>query len=538
VYGGFHVEDENYYWRDKQDLAIPLSASRGTRGYVHMEVYYLNPTDALPMREEIIGIAKAWYYYADRLIVLGECSLVRSLRQTLIQHDPLLVQLWTSFEDFLRQRYPEATRIVTPSYPTTDEDYHAFLRDRGYHWYNAQAFLKALRPKYPSGAWRRLSTYSKEMPMHVDLTTLKPNPLRDFQVDPIDPEAVARLKLSIAEHGFWGGVVCRQTPTGDVEVAAGHHRVQAAIEAGVTHADLMVRTDIDDEEMVRIYATENGLQRGGQSTAAAGMVLSAVRVLAKRRLHNMAHGSVSHDELRAIHGNFTKGNGIGEPDIYAFLHHTLPGQDKERLPAMTHAAIREQLLNLKASGDYGRVMHAAVTEVLGDEQTTIALPAQPKEFDFEGVAKHLKNTHQIRAFREVVTSKGIKPHLPVEEQAALAAHVIDTAKREGITEVTGTYVREEVVHVKLQNFYAVREHAKAEHEALMKADVIQRAEFYMREFRRHARQMGSIGLKFSELFQDWPKGLEFPMTAAFVEDMRHMSELMQQIDRTLRTRLH
>lgn len=65
---------------------------------------------------------------------------------------------------------------------------------------------------------------------------------------------------------------------------AGHHRVVAALDAGVKDADLFVRTDIRDEEMIRLYATENATQRGSSSTALAGTVASAIKFKAKETL--------------------------------------------------------------------------------------------------------------------------------------------------------------------------------------------------------------------------------------------------------------
>jgi ParB-like chromosome segregation protein Spo0J len=74
----------------------------------------------------------------------------------------------------------------------------------------------------------------------VELRKLKPNPLRDF----------------IAEDGFWGGVVCRLLDDGTIQIGAGHHRVAAAIGAGIGTVDLFVPRDMDDAAIVRVYARE------------------------------------------------------------------------------------------------------------------------------------------------------------------------------------------------------------------------------------------------------------------------------------------
>ena len=102
--------------------------------------------------------------------------------------------------------------------------------------------------------------------MLVELRSLKNNPTRDFIVDPMDDEVVEKLRQWIKEDGFWGGVVCRQTRDGTIEIGAGHHRVKAAIRAGIQLADLFVGNgDMDDAAMIRIYARENAT--GSAATA-------------------------------------------------------------------------------------------------------------------------------------------------------------------------------------------------------------------------------------------------------------------------------
>jgi hypothetical protein len=44
------------------------------------------------------------------------------------------------------------------------------------------------------------------MSMKVELALLKPNPLRDFSIDPIDQEVVEAIKESIRQDGFWSGL--------------------------------------------------------------------------------------------------------------------------------------------------------------------------------------------------------------------------------------------------------------------------------------------------------------------------------------------
>ena len=97
--------------------------------------------------------------------------------------------------------------------------------------------------------------------MLIELKKLKPNPQRDFTIDPIDEDVVEQLRQSIKEDGFWGGVVCRSDGNDGYEIAAGHHRIAAALKAGLKVGDLYVG-DFDDAEMILVYARENATQRG------------------------------------------------------------------------------------------------------------------------------------------------------------------------------------------------------------------------------------------------------------------------------------
>src|SRR5206468_7218855 len=107
----------------------------------------------------------------------------------------------------------------------------------------------------------------------VELEKLRPNPRRDFKIDPIDESEIKILAESIGSHGFWGGTVCRQLDDGTIEIIAGHRRVAAAIQAGEKEARLFVG-HFDDGEIIRIYATENASQRGNTSTAVTRSVAS------------------------------------------------------------------------------------------------------------------------------------------------------------------------------------------------------------------------------------------------------------------------
>jgi hypothetical protein len=208
--------------------------------------------------------------------------------------------------------------------------------------------------------------------VRVELKTLQPNPFRNFKVDPIDQAVVDALKASIKENpaGFWGGIVARRTKHNGIQLAFGHHRVRAAIAAGIREDDIKVVPDISDAEMIRMYANENATQRGNTGTAIAGSVASAVRFLAKalfthdKDLRQLAQVWSSEHAFQQSLQSLTSDRGLGEQPITALL---------DDIPGINEKVVRQQLGNLKASGDYDEIIEAVREEI--EEENKEALKA-------------------------------------------------------------------------------------------------------------------------------------------------------------------
>ena len=163
-----HTTTERYAGRHE---LVPLSQSTGERVYVHGKPYILVPDVTLTvrlhdppdltgaigavagsnwtgMRHEDIGQAQAWLYPADQLLVLWECFPEAGYRTSADpQQDATLATLWTGFEGWLRQRFPQAQQFVS-----TWEDVYArplwqqFLAAHGYTPIAPAAFAKTLKP--------------------------------------------------------------------------------------------------------------------------------------------------------------------------------------------------------------------------------------------------------------------------------------------------------------------------------------------------------------------------------------------------------
>ena len=89
----------------------------------------------------------------------------------------------------------------------------------------------------------------------VLLCDIKDNPYRDKKRNPIDKTRVQQLVESITTTDFWKGVYGRKK--GDyVEIAFGHHRVDAAREAGLKEIPIEIM-DLSDSDMLMRMTREN-----------------------------------------------------------------------------------------------------------------------------------------------------------------------------------------------------------------------------------------------------------------------------------------
>ena len=388
--------------------------------------------------------------------------------------------------------------------------------------------------------------------MMIDLRALKPNPMRDFEVDPIDDDAVAAIAASIEESGFWGGVTVGRV-NGDFYIAAGHHRVEAAKRQGKIHADLFV-ADFDEDQMLRVYGTENVTQRNDHVSAIAGLVAGAVKLLAREDFRDLD----SSPEIRRTGGPTRYG--IGEPRISAKL---------KGLRGMNKNLVLQQLGLLKDSGDYDRIIDAEITaaeerhRVAREEaakaeeqernkrETAIAVAEKKvkrakdgKErrditFDLKGVSRYFKNPSQIETFRQIVKQKGVQPYLAVSAQAALAKAICDEAKaieeRTGRKrEVSSEFIRDQVT-IKISLFLQDSRDARAQ---LKQEEFLSRSwnSEQMRRQHNFARGVALIESKAIKVIhhnEARPKNISVLATAEFRDAVTTLEKMTKALRREM-----
>ena len=173
VWGRFHISKEEH--RDSSHEIVPISERKGKRTYVMMHPYVLEPKLTFTVglyskpktyhdqespigevigshhegfREAQVGHAQAWYYHAEKIIILWECFFEDRFRKHPLSEDHNMQNLWKGFEHWLIKQFPQAKTIATPfNDPIAEsmEEYQAFLKKLGYSPLAEAAFGKQLR---------------------------------------------------------------------------------------------------------------------------------------------------------------------------------------------------------------------------------------------------------------------------------------------------------------------------------------------------------------------------------------------------------
>lgn len=90
----------------------------------------------------------------------------------------------------------------------------------------------------------------------ISLSKVYSNPYRMLGDYPYSEEKLSVLVRSIKDVGLWEGVIGREKDD-RVEIAFGHHRIEAAKRAGLSDVNVVIR-DLSDDDMLRFMGRENG----------------------------------------------------------------------------------------------------------------------------------------------------------------------------------------------------------------------------------------------------------------------------------------
>jgi hypothetical protein len=159
-----HRSDDKYY--SPHEL-FPLSSRRGQLVYFHAKPYILIPKITLTvalsrpkadtgeigkviganvqhLQQRDIGNAQAWYYPADKALVLWECFLEEPYQTAPDpRHDAVFTMVWTGFERLLLEQLHPVERIYTTYEPIYERPVFAkFLATQGFRKQGNITFVK------------------------------------------------------------------------------------------------------------------------------------------------------------------------------------------------------------------------------------------------------------------------------------------------------------------------------------------------------------------------------------------------------------
>jgi len=307
--------------------------------------------------------------------------------------------------------------------------------------------------------------------MMIKLEMVEYNPYRDLALDPINKNTVDKMKASITDLGFWGGLAVRKV--GDkYQLAFGHHRLEALLELGWEKADLNV-VKYDDDQMVRAMVVENATQRGAEGGATIDSVAGIVRRIgyllltqSKEELESSKIFEDSRSSAEKARTLFLAGNGVGELVICKYE------------PSLSMNSVRQALVVLKESNHLHTLMLAikdviAIEQVQAQEKADEAKTQKAKdaaqvdadklqeseEKAAEAAEAAVREQHynplvesvfnrdsHAKAFRDVVTSDNGKEFIPVDRQLDIAVAIIADAKKEKKS-LSAKFIRDKVMCV-------------------------------------------------------------------------------------------
>jgi ParB-like chromosome segregation protein Spo0J len=292
------------------------------------------------------------------------------------------------------------------------------------------------------------------------------NPYRDTTRYPIDDDAKRRLIDSYDELGNFGTLPARKVK-GGYEIAAGHHRLEALRDIGITTVPLLV-SEYDDNRMVEVMTVENSTQRGQNAAALLDSVAAITYRLAKLLLTESDHHLSTNVErcfesekaAQTARGMLLAGKGIGSPVIVRFAPEG----------ALARREVESAIAALKSDGRMNQIIEevqaeveAELTELESKKQTPTVQKEVAKKRESVTSAKtaasnktaptmsdkvaHLfDTTHHLTAFRKSVQEYA--DVLPIESHEALAKKMLKELKelRSNGNEITANTIKDYIMY--------------------------------------------------------------------------------------------
>jgi hypothetical protein len=202
----------------------------------------------------------------------------------------------------------------------------------------------------------------------VPLDKIRDNPWRDRVRNPIDADRVESIAISIGKTKYWMGTYGRELPDGTVQLAFGHHRLEAAKEQSLKEIPIILE-DFTDGEMLVWMAQENVR---GEIPVVKEAVFAAVKALAEGKIKVDAIDVNTPTAHLRYAPSFITGNGrsptVGErtytvDSIARFLGYVKKSTNRAKNSVVAAIGILEQAEKAGAEGgDVGKKKAEAIEQ--------------------------------------------------------------------------------------------------------------------------------------------------------------------------------
>jgi flagellar biosynthesis GTPase FlhF len=145
----------------------------------------------------------------------------------------------------------------------------------------------------------------------VPLDKVLDSPFRNKKRNPIDPNKVEHIAESSTTTGFWKGIQGREVKDGFVQIAFGHHRVDAARKLGLKEIPIEV-LELSDSDMLKLMSREN---LRGDLPAAIEIVEATVKALGVGTVQVEEVDPKTRKDVLRYAPSFIPGKGCGEPGL-------------------------------------------------------------------------------------------------------------------------------------------------------------------------------------------------------------------------------
>ncbi|RLC88500.1 MAG: hypothetical protein DRJ03_02515 [Chloroflexi bacterium] len=309
----------------------------------------------------------------------------------------------------------------------------------------------------------------------VNIKNIKPNPHRNFDIDPIDWDKVDVLVQSYKELTDFGVLPMRAIGGGQYELAAGHHRLEAMRKLDLKEVDAKVM-QLDTMGMIQTMARENMTQKGATAFAVQDAMAASTEFLAYELLKYKNYEQFQEvskvspivdtkPQWTQCLNTINKGEGLGERLLSKFTG----GSTSKR-------GVEEALKSLKADGTTLTIVNKVLDRLnLEAEQAT----AEAEKAAAEAEADRLAEIEAEEAEAERLA----------EEEAAAA---IQAAKDEEEAEAAKVQAEEKKLEREEQNRLRAEEEALEEEErqaaAAIKAEEEEKAKQEREDIREAAEK--------------------------------------------------